>query len=106
MTISKIEKANIIAAVPDRWEAQYSGTHWESKPDKMAIKQKLFDLREGNRLTVANVDRVIGNTSWTECRCDNCDEDCEALANITDECGERHVDICKSCLEKALATLK
>lgn len=47
------------------------------------------------------IDAAIGNTSWTELRCDVCEEDHGELVEF--ESGERCVGICKNCAGKALA---
>jgi len=48
--------------------------------------------------TKADVDRVMGNESWTRLRCNGCGQDVDAAAFITDD------DLaCRACLTRALS---
>jgi hypothetical protein len=48
------------------------------------------------------VDRIIGNKSWTECCCDLCGENRETLIRVGDEADyeARWLDICPLCVSK------
>lgn len=104
MGIAVISRKAICAAVPARWAEQYKRDVYGS--DKAKITQGLKDLAP-HELTPERINAVIGNTSWTENRCDVCGEDCEHLLRIGDEPDyeARWQDVCSWCLEKAVETL-
>lgn len=94
MTFSITTKKAIVAGVPKRWAAQYGDG---SKSDKTA---DLLALPPG--FTASDVNSIIGNTSWTECKCDICDTDADVVAYFAQEYSEYSgVKVCLSCLTSA-----
>jgi len=83
------------ATVAEDWKKFYgSGKYGEGKKE---LGAKLRGL--GPNPCPDRVDEITGNTYWTRIRtCDECGRKAEALAHI-----DKHVQICKPCVSKALA---
>lgn len=96
-----ITKQSKIDAAPDRWVEQYLG-YTDDKKDKA---DQLFKLRRDGNLTEQAIRRTVGNPSWTENKCDECDKDCETLVRIGSEPDyeARWLDLCQSCAESAIS---
>lgn len=104
MSISLIQKANIVAGVPERWKKQYSRPNED--PDKQAITAALQALK-GSAFTAEQVDAIIGNDSWTDNDCTECGQDFPTLVRIGEEPDyeAQWVDLCPNCLAKAVEAL-
>tara|TARA_R100000365_G_C2747338_1_gene77159 strand:+ start:4411 stop:4752 length:342 start_codon:yes stop_codon:yes gene_type:complete len=105
MGIEIIKKADIVRSAPECFRAQCA--HWPHDTDRMAITEKLLAL-DLDTITAEQVDGIIGNTSWTKNKCDECDQDCEVLARFGPEpdYDVRWFDVCLSCLTQALEAAK
>lgn len=97
-----ITREQIAKQFPERWIRQY--TH-----DKDCMAAEALRLPE---LTPAALDeltdRKIGNTSWTNLKCDECKNlRCEMIVEIGD--GRNYesstVHLCQSCIRKAFELL-
>ena len=91
-----ITERDLIRSVSSRWNEQYK--HWPPG-DRLAA----LDLEV---VTADEVAGIIGNTSWTHIKCDECgDEDTGAVVQIGQEPDYESctATICFACLEKALA---
>lgn len=97
-------KAEVIKSVPDRWKAQYDGTKWERH---RKITDELQALK-ATEFTATDVERIIGNASWTTLKCDECHYDEDVLCSIgTDsEWGGPAGYYCGRCLREALFQLE
>lgn len=97
--INRQEKAAGVAA---HWRSSYlQGDTWQYGIDKEQIYKKLVGL--GTDPTADDVDKVIGNPSWTSQYCTNCNKTSENLILI----GRVDYDtdsayICKPCCETSL----
>lgn len=97
LLITRKSKANEAAK---RWAKQYPPDRW---PDKQDILRQLVEL--GDNCDPDEVDKIIGNSSWTQTKCDECKSD-EGVDVV--QLGEEPdyesstATICKSCLRKAL----
>lgn len=100
MAIRLIRKSDVVAGAPTRWAEQYRGYG-----DKSGKTAALLALQPG--FTAEQVNDIIGNDTWTECRCDECREDAPVLVQVGDEPDyeARWVDLCPDCISKALAAL-
>jgi hypothetical protein len=91
-----------IAEAPQRWAEQYKD--WRSA-DKTAITAKLLSLPIG--FTAKDVNDIIGNTSWTALRCDECGTDSEVLVGLGRDnehnCASAYV--CRRCITGSCAAL-
>ncbi len=99
MSMELLRKVDIVRSVPKRWAAQYRGT---DNVQHAEITAKLLALEPG--FAADEVDSIIGNGSWTECRCVECGRDRDVLIRIGDEPDyeARYVNICEKCLKEAL----
>lgn len=91
-----ILRQHAVDRVPERWARQYSRPNEDAS--KRAITAALANLTAP--IDRDEVDRIIGNKSWTECRCDLCGENREALIRVGDEPDyeTRWLDICPLCI--------
>ncbi len=91
--------SQVIADAPKRWAAQYDGTTYADKQEKT---ERLAALLPG--FTAEQVNAIIGNSSWTELKCDLCGENVEAVIGCSpywDDFGERSISMCASCADLA-----
>lgn len=87
------------ATAADRWAYRYQANRW---PDKQATLQALCDL--GPDPDPDEVDRVIGNASWTRTSCSECgNEDPMFVVQLGHEPDYESCTawICDTCIEKA-----
>lgn len=58
--------------------------------------------------TATEINEIIGNNSWTELICNECNEDVDNIMELGEELDEdtRTVWICKDCLMQALSESK
>jgi len=78
----------------ERWEHQYRG-------DRRETYNKLLAL--GSNPDPDEVDKIIGNKSWTRCGCEVCFTDADIVGVASNYV---HIWVCKSCLESALGMFK
>lgn len=97
-----IKRSDIVAGVPARWERTYKNHVDRPGPygNKQGIMAKLLALEPG--FTAETVNAIIGNTSWTELRCNECVEDAPYLVAVGKEL-VHPADVCIDCLKKAVA---
>lgn len=102
MAITTIRKADIVAGVPKAWERQYADGRGPDAAEKQAITSRLKALPIG--FTASDVKEIIGNSSWTDCRCDECGIDSDVLVRIGEDCDyhTRWVYVCRTCLDRAV----
>lgn len=101
--ITRQSKANEAAK---SWSHQYSNSgFWGNDVSKQQTGFRLHDL--GPTPDPDEVDKVIGNSSWTRTTCDECEaENVDVVMVGQDEdYDSRTSSICKSCLIKAMAIL-
>jgi hypothetical protein len=92
----------LVREVAQRWEEQYADYDLSNAEEMHAIGRKLAAL-DGETATAADVAAIIGNDSWTRIdHCDECGETNPPVAVRLAEDTESSVDICLSCLRKAL----
>ena len=101
MGIILILKSDIVAGVPKRWAKQYER---HSHYDKAAKTAALLALPPG--FTAEQVNQIIGNNSWTENKCDECETDAPVLVRIGDapDYDARWMDLCPDCIRRAAET--
>lgn len=96
-----------IRSVARRWQEQYrrfgtwatyTGSAWKQQPE--AVHEALLGI-DVETVDAGEVNRIIGNTLWTEVRCNECMEAFERAVNFA--CGEYTLTICRSCLLDAVA---
>jgi hypothetical protein len=104
--IKIIERDDIIAGAVDAWTEQYSGARWHTSPRQHEITEALNRLHKDQR-TRENIDRIIGNNSWTCLNCDLCGSDVERVVRIGEnpDYYARWQDVCQDCLQECQDTL-
>ena len=85
-----------------RWRKQYEPG--KTTPDKEDIHKRLVAL---SHPTANVVDEIIGNLSWTRCKCDECGKSSNATVELGEEpdYDSHTVEICAECISKALALI-
>jgi hypothetical protein len=88
----------------EAWKLQYrigSGSDVES--DKVDVHNGLVAL--GLSPDPVDVDRIIGNKTWTSLHCHECDESCDVAVRLGEDPDYESstARICLACLRKALA---
>lgn len=111
MKMKLIRREDIVQSVPDRWKLQYFRRGaWISNLHNNAeeIYNKLVAARVEGKLTQSFINELIGNNSWTRCRCDNCNQDRRFLVHYGDEVDyeAQYQRLCLSCLKKGVALLE
>lgn len=99
--ITRQSKANEAA---DQWQLHYSPDRW---PDKQKIAEKLRSL--GDTPNPDDVDRIIGNGSWTKPgKCDECGKDSGSVIQLGEEPDhESHTTwLCELCMREAIPLFK
>lgn len=96
-----IIRQEVVDSIPERWEAQYRGRGW-AEHDAITAALKALE----KPINAADAAAIIGNTSWTEFKCDECGKAVEALVQL----GPRYDEgpsawVCKKCLRAALKLL-
>lgn len=88
-----------VKAVATCWKTQYylPGEHWKYiNPPSSAIRIYSQLLSLPSDATAAQVDAIIGNSSWTRITCDGCNRDVNMVACFDNDC------ICIQCLLDAV----
>lgn len=95
-----ITKSMLIKGVAKEWRAQYPKGRAQ---DKDAIYNKLCRLPEG--ATENDIAKVIGNSSWTSNKCDECKQESDVVIMLGDEPDYKSntASICPQCLSKAMS---
>ena len=97
-----VTRQSLANGVLGRWRSQYP-PGYESKfnnLDPTGIEDDLSRL--GSSPDPDNVDKVIGNGSWTRVTCDICEEAVDAAIVLGPDFSETSVQVCESCLRKEL----
>ncbi len=95
MSMEVIKRTDLFKLVSKRWDKIYAEY---SNADKLLKGNR---LRKNKSLDRETIDSIIGNSTWTTNRCDVCQGDCDTIISIQ-SFNKDEIDICESCLEKAL----
>lgn len=97
-TLTKQEK---IKSVAKHWKKQYfkNGVWGPSKHGFEAIYNQLKQL--GPTATEDEIEAIIGNRTWTQNKCDECDKDSDVVIMLT-ESSEYVTYVCLDCLRAAI----
>lgn len=93
-----ITRRDKIREVPKRWRGQYEGSEYH--PWAPAI-QALLDALDLNTVPREEIDRIIGNDTWTELSCSVCEQDCNVVLRIEPSLQGSYVQICNTCAVRA-----
>jgi len=99
-----IKRIELAASAAGRWSDQY-GPNFDTfgALDKKAIHENLLAL--GENPSVVDVNKTIGNTSWTRATCGECQvEGFDEVIMVGEEPDYESSTacLCKSCLQSAL----
>lgn len=96
-----LTKQDYLKDVVNEWRRGYKGKtgRWYDD-EKREIYMKLKALKSP---TAEAINKIIGNTSWTELQCHVCEKDCESLVQLESAVDDSVIAICKTCLSNALA---
>ena len=89
-----------IKDVPRRWHNAYNYGEWLNDQDKQDKAEKLFAL-SSEELTKENIDKIIGNDSWTKLHCDECNEYVKKYIILSVDGGDCIYRICPECIKEA-----
>ena len=103
-----ISQRELVATVADMWRQVYLDANgkWRYDDGKRVIYERLVALPPTR--TADDIEAVIGNRSWTDIRCDECD----ARVDVAIEVGqvpdyESHTaTICLDCAKKAVIAME
>ena len=97
-----------IRSVADRFRKQYKGYYGKGscsfapggQQDHEDVERRLRAL-DVDTATPDDVERIIGNSSWVEVRCDECGDACESVVLVgedNDDPDDRNARVCGRCL--------
>lgn len=100
--MKKVTRTTKAATAAERWRI---AMRWREGDRHDAIYKKLKTL--GDNPTPDAVNMIIGNISWTDCKCDECGTHVKEIMIVGDEPGydSATAGVCKKCLTKALKEL-
>lgn len=97
-----INKKDILDSVVDRYKTAYPRDRelWGGKRSGDILSQ----LQALDVMTESDAKRIIGNDSWTSLRCNECEQEVNAVVQLGEEPDyeSRTACICFDCLEKAM----
>lgn len=110
MPIKIISRNRLAQTTAARWKASnYSlvTKTWMPMLVNGKTREQIYDelIALGPNPSANTIDTIIGNTSWTHIKCDNCGEDKEIVIQIGQpkDYESNTVKICVICLDKAIA---
>lgn len=100
-----ITKREVIKRVAERWLNQYTQFKRHSGEKQDTYKRLLQLVLD--TATEDDVEKVIGNRSWTRMACDQCEQEVDTLVQVGQEPDyeSRTASLCPTCLRAAVALL-
>ena len=94
-----LTKQHLANTVDDRWKKQYYlNSSWDYYGDDKVEKYKeLVNL--GSNKNQEDVDKIIGNSSWTRLICNHCNKDVDAVFIFG--ASEKSFYVCEDCVKVA-----
>ena len=91
-----LTKQHLVNIVDYRWKKQYyRDGYWDRYgDDKVETYEKLVNL--GNIKNTEDVDKIIGNSSWTRLICNHCNKDVDAVFIFGTN--EESLYVCEDCV--------
>ena len=95
-----LTKQHLVNTVDERWKKQYyRGASWDYYgEDKIEKYEKLVNL--GNNKNSEDVDKIIGNSSWTRLICNHCNKYVDAVFIF--RASEESCYVCDGCVSVAV----
>jgi hypothetical protein len=97
-----ITKSEVVKNIPKRWREQYP----ENDGDKFRIWKK---LKLEKNLTAQKAEQIIGNNSWSDLRCNECDKsqlDMVVRVGAEPDYESATAWLCLDCVKKAFDLMK
>ena len=96
----------LIRSTPGRWASQYSGVDVKFHADKLEITRQLAAL-DTETASAELVNAIIGNSSWTTLRCDECNKYVKAAIEVGEppDYESATAMLCLPCITKAAQLL-
>lgn len=92
-----LTKQHLVNTVDERWKKQYyRGGSWQYCTDEKY--EQLANL--GKNKNPEDVDKIIGNSSWTRLICNNCNKDVDAV--FVFGIVEESCYVCENCVSIAV----
>lgn len=99
-------KRQRVRGVPDRWKHQYYETddrEWYDAEKKRVYEEIKNIVGASDDPRAESIDLAIGNSTWTDMRCWECDRVVDAV--VIFEGMESHHEVGRCCLSEALGAL-
>ena len=95
-----LTKQHLVNIVDERWKKQYYlNSSWDRYgDDKVEKYEELVNL--GKIKNTEDVDKIIGNSSWTRLICHNCNKDVDAVFIFGTN--EESLYVCEDCVNIAV----
>jgi len=96
-------KREIIRRVPAHWRQTYTPFQkWDDSKGKIA---KELDRINVETATEDDIERIIGNRSWTRMTCDECKKEVDALIQVGEppDYESRTAQLCPECVRAAFS---
>jgi len=102
--IYKLTREDRARTAAERWQQQYClpARGWTQPPFGNPEQKHRALVRLGENPTPDDVDRVIGNDSWTRLECDVCETSAQALVVIELLYERRPTALCGRCAGQAV----
>jgi hypothetical protein len=98
-----ITERDLIRTVADRWAEQYETGYYSTHKDKQDILARLRAL-DKETCSADDVNKIIGNKSWTRRHCSECREHTNWAIQVGEEPDYESATatLCRSCFDKAV----
>jgi len=105
-----ITQRDIIRQIASKWSAQYApfqdySPRWRREGEiKLGVFMELTEL-DKETATKEDVDKIIGNESWTRIKCDQCKKEVTAVLQVGEPLSYESAtaNLCQKCVEQVSA---
>ena len=95
-----LTKQHLVNTVDERWKNQYYiNSSWERYGEDKVEKYKQL-VKLGKNKNSEDVDKIIGNSSWTRLICNNCNNDVKAVFVFGTD-NDSSCYVCEDCVKVA-----
>lgn len=100
--IVAVTSRSLCRHVAERWHDQYGPR--PANPNHAEIQKQLYALKKKG--TKAEIDKIIGNETWTTALCEVCDRYVEAWVILGVDDYEPGMTVCGECLDDAVVEIE
>jgi len=97
-----ITEREMIRDVPKRWDAQYPDDFKRAGSKDISAKLHALDL---NTATPHHISNIIGNDSWVDNQCDECEKRFPVLVILAKDYSESEFRLCLHCAQNIVHVL-